>query len=91
MTPEDVIREISQKATGMVSRGEVAHVVRVGRVQAEALRQGGGHTGNTLTVAAPIIAPQIFTGPGEDNPVSMFGNVSLQVERTSDESRLEVL
>jgi hypothetical protein len=90
MTPEDVIREISQKATGMVSRGQVPHVVRVGRVQAEALRQGR-HTGNTLTVAAPIIAPQIFTGPGEDNPVSMFGNVSLQVERTSDESRLEVL
>jgi hypothetical protein len=89
MTPDDVIREISLKATGMVGRGAVPHAVRVGRVQAEALRQGG--YGSTLTVAAPIIVPQIFTGPGEDNPVSLFGQVALSVEQTSDESRLEVL
>jgi hypothetical protein len=60
MTPDDVIREISEKATGMLGRGETPRRVRVGRIQAEALEQAG-QTGDTLTVPAPRIARQIFT------------------------------
>jgi hypothetical protein len=89
MTPEDVINEISRKAAAMVSSGTTPRVVRVGRLQAEALRQGG-HPGDTLTVAAPT-ARKVFTNPGEGNPASLLSHVSLLVEQTADESHLEVL
>ena len=89
MTAEDILREISQKATGMVNRGETPRIVRLGHTQIATLEQTG-RLGDALAAAAPIIAPQIFTLPGEDNPASTLGHVSLRIERTSDESRLEV-
>ena len=89
MTPEDVINEITQQASAMVSSGTTPRVVRVGRLQGEALRQGG-HPGDTLTVTAPI-ARRAFANPGDGNPPGLLSHVSLLVEQTADESHLEVL
>lgn len=90
MSAEHVIREIAQKATGMLSRGERPEVLRIGHVEDDAL-QRAGLVGDKLTVPATRIGPGLFTFPGETNPSSQLGEVSLRVERTGDDSRLEVV
>jgi hypothetical protein len=90
LSAEDVIREISQKATAMLSRGETPEVLRIGHIQDDALRRDG-LVGDKLTVPATRIGPGLFMLPGETNPSSQLGQVFLRVERTDDDSRLEVV
>ena len=86
---EDIIQEIAQKAAEMLSRSERPQVLRVGRLQAEALDRLG-HTGDTLTVAAPTSQSQIVAHTGQTNPMSHFDEVSLLVERTDATDQLEL-
>ena len=90
MSAEYVVEGISQKATGMLSQGEAPQVVRVGQAQAAALQQGG-HTEDTLTVPAARITEQRSTQAGDTTPTTQSGQVSLLIEHTAEESRLEVL
>ena len=86
---DDIIQQIAQKAAEMLSRGERPQVVRVGQLQAEALDRLG-HTGDTLTVAAPTSPSQLMARAGQTNPMRHFDEVSLLVERTDATDQLEV-
>jgi hypothetical protein len=86
---DDILQDIAQKAAEMLSRGERPQVLRVGQLQAEALDRLG-HTGDTLTVAAPTSQSQTAAHAGQTNPMRHFDEVSLLVERTDATDQLEV-